>query len=84
MANSKQAEKRNRQRLKRRLRNRLVMGSTRTAVARARTAVDQGGEEAGALIKTAVSRIDRAVSKGVLKRKTASRLISRLSGRKPS
>lgn len=78
MPNNKQASKRNRQRDKRRIRNRLVLGSMRTNVKRARTAITEGAPEAAELIKAAVASIDRAVSKGSLKRRTASRYISRL------
>ncbi|ACY14844.1 30S ribosomal protein S20 [Haliangium ochraceum] len=78
MANSKQAEKRDRQRESRRLRNRLTIGNMRTALKRARAAVDAKAPEADKLVKSAVSAIDRAVGKGVLKRNTGSRYISRL------
>ena len=81
MANSKQAEKRNRQRETRRLRNRLIVGRMRTALKNARAAVDSGEGNASELVKGAVAMVDRAVTKGALKRKTASRLISRLSRR---
>lgn len=79
MANNKQAEKRNRQREKHRIRNRLVLGSTRTALRKAREAVSASAGNATDLVKTAVSTLDRAVSKGIMKRGTASRLISRLT-----
>jgi small subunit ribosomal protein S20 len=78
MPNNKQASKRNRQREHRRIRNRLVLGTMRTSVRRARTALADGAPEAAALIKAAVASIDRAVTKGSLKRRTASRYISRL------
>jgi small subunit ribosomal protein S20 len=79
MANNKQAEKRTRQHEKHRLRNRLVLGTTRTALRKARAAVASSAGNASELIKTAVSSLDRAVSKGVMKRGTASRLIARLT-----
>ena len=79
MANNKSASKRNRQRDKRRIRNRNVMGSWRSAAKTARAAIDEGSDKAAELIREAASRIDKAVSKGALKRKTASRYISRLS-----
>jgi small subunit ribosomal protein S20 len=78
MANSKQAEKRNRQREKRRIRNRVSLGAMRTAIKRARDAVDESSPEAPTLIAVAVRRIDRAVAKSVLKQQTGSRLVSRL------
>jgi small subunit ribosomal protein S20 len=82
VANHKQAVKRNRQRDKARLRNRLVLSSMRTALKSARIAVDSGADAAPGLVRAAVSKIDQAVTKGTLKRKTASRLISRLASRK--
>jgi small subunit ribosomal protein S20 len=56
----------------------------RTAVKKARAAVDGKAADASALVKTAVSIIDGAVTKGILKRQTASRYVSRLSTRTPS
>ncbi len=81
MASHKSAEKRNRQRPKRQLRNRVALGAMRTALKKARTALDAKSAEAIALVKQAVGQIDKAVTKGVLHRRTASRLISRLSRR---
>lgn len=79
MPNHKSAEKRDRQRDKRRLANRLVLGNMRTALRSAKAAVEAKTPEAQALVKKAVSAIDRAVTKGALKRGTASRYISRLT-----
>ncbi|MCP4446470.1 MAG: 30S ribosomal protein S20 [Myxococcales bacterium] len=84
MANNKSAIKRIRQNEKARLRNRLVMASMRTAVKKARAAVDSSADNAAELVRAASSRIDRAVSKGALKRTTASRYIARLAVRKSS
>ena len=47
----------------------------------ARTALDAKSADAGTLIKQAVRAIDRAVTKGVLQKRTASRLVSRLTRR---
>jgi small subunit ribosomal protein S20 len=79
VANIASAEKRNRQMQKRRARNRAAMSTLRTAIKRARTAIDGKAAEASALVKTAISTIDKAVSRGVLKKQTASRYVSRLS-----
>jgi small subunit ribosomal protein S20 len=76
--NHKSAEKRTRQIQKRRLRNRLVMGRMRSALKKARTAIEQKAPEADKLLKEAVVIIDKAVSKGVLRRNSGSRYISRL------
>ena len=81
MANIRSAEKQNRKMIKHRARNRAAMGALRTAVKKARTAVDAQVGEAATLVKDAVSIIDSAVTKGILKRGTASRYISRLHTR---
>jgi small subunit ribosomal protein S20 len=84
VANIKSAEKQNRKMIKNRARNRAAMSSLRTAVKTARTAVDSKAADAGELVKKAVSIIDGAVTKGILKRETASRYVSRLARRAPS
>ena len=81
MANIKSAEKQNRKMIKNRARNRAAMATLRTAVKKARTAVDGKAADAQALVKNAVSIIDSAVTKGILKRRTASRYVSRLATR---
>ena len=78
MPNHKSAEKRDRQRQRRRLANRTILGRTRTAIKNARDAVDGKKADAAKLVAEAVSFIDKAVSKGVLKRNTGSRYVSRL------
>ena len=80
MANHPQAKKRNRQRIKRTARNRHFRTTVRTLVKKVKDAVEAG--EAGPAqeaLKLAVKQLDRSVTKGVLKRKTASRTISRLT-----
>jgi small subunit ribosomal protein S20 len=80
MANIKSSEKANRQRITRTARNVAQKTAMRTIIKRLRAAI--GGnktKEAQALLKTAVSGIDGAASKGVIKRGTASRTISRLT-----
>jgi small subunit ribosomal protein S20 len=81
VASHKSAEKRNRQRPGRQLRNRVALGAMRTALKKARAALDAKSAEAAALIKQAIQQIDRAVTKGVVHQRTASRLISRLTRR---
>lgn len=81
MANIKSAEKQNRKAIKHRARNRAAMGSLRTAVKAARNAIDSKAANAPDLVKKAVSIIDSAVTKGILKRQTASRYVSRLAHR---
>lgn len=78
MPNHKSAEKRDRQREKRRLANRAVIGRMRTAIKKAREAVDSKVPEATGLVKQAVTFIDKAVSKGAIPRNTGSRYVARL------
>lgn len=77
MANIKSQIKRNKQNEKRRLRNRVVRGSARTAVKNANKAMTTG-EETKVSIQTAISALDKAANKGVLHHKNASRRKSRL------
>lgn len=81
MANIASAQKQNRKMIKHRARNRAAMAALRTAVKKARGAVDEKSTDAPKLVKNAVSIIDSAVSKGILKRGTASRYVSRLHTR---
>ena len=79
MANHKSAEKRTRQNEKRRLRNRYVSTTMRGRVKELREAIDAGnGETAESLLGSSVKLISKAVGKGVLHKKQASRTISRL------
>jgi small subunit ribosomal protein S20 len=78
MANIKSAEKRNRQRIQREARNRVVRGRARTAVKKARIAIDSGDPNAQELVRAAEQALDRAASKGVLHENNASRRKSRL------
>lgn len=78
MANVPSAEKRNRQRLRRRQRNLLHLTKVRTYVKRVRAALASGGK-AEDILKQAAQLLDKAARKGVLKKKTASRKISRLT-----
>lgn len=82
MANIKSAEKQNRKMIKHRARNRAAMATLRTAVKSARAAVDSKDAKASELVKTAVAIVDSAVTKGILKRQTASRYVSRLATRR--
>ena len=82
MANIKSAEKQNRKMIKNRARNRSAMAALRTAVKTARTAVDSKAADAKDLVKSAVAIIDSSVTKGILKRQTASRYVSRLTSRR--
>ena len=80
MANHPSAEKRNRQRVKRTLRNRSVSSAVRTLVKHVRTALHAKDKTAATTaLKIATVALDKAATKGVLHPKAASRTISRLS-----
>ena len=80
MANHASAEKRNRQRVKRTLRNRAVKSSVRTHVKSVREAIAAKDVKAAkAALDKATVEINRAESKGVLPKRTASRTVSRLA-----
>jgi small subunit ribosomal protein S20 len=78
VANHKQAIKRNRQNGIRAERNRFYMSTARTFLKRARLALSEGDDAAGAAVEKATAFIDRIAGKGVIPRKRASRLKSRL------
>ena len=74
MANHPQAKKRNRQTIKITARNKHVRTTVRTHMKRVRLAIESGDKApATEALKLATKQLDRAVTKGVLKRKTASR-----------
>jgi len=80
VANVASAEKRNRQRIKRRARNVFHLSTLRTYVKRVRTAIDaKDAGRAKEALAAAAKVIDKAAQKGVIDRKTASRKISRLT-----
>lgn len=80
MANHASAEKRNRQRIVRTVRNRAVTSAVRTLVKRVRTAISAKDRSAASLaLKEATIALDRAASKGVFHVKAASRTVARLS-----
>lgn len=85
MPNHKSAEKRMRQNEKRRLINRSNRGSFRTQVKKLRAALAvsaKGGEtDLQALLAETVSKIDKAVQKGIIHRNAAARYKSRLTTR---
>lgn len=79
MANHKSAEKRHRQSLKRRLRNRQTKTKVRTLVRRAREASVAGDGSVVEIMIQAQSAASKAAQKGILHKKAASRLMSRLA-----
>jgi small subunit ribosomal protein S20 len=80
VANHPSADKRNRQRIKRTLRNRAIKSSVRTLVKKARAAISaKDAKSAATALAEATIALDRAVGKGAVPRKTASRTVSRLA-----
>ena len=82
MANTNSAKKRVRQIERRTERNRDRLSRIRTAVKNVEEAINAGDKTAAALaLNTAEPELMRGVSKGVMKKNTASRKVSRLSAR---
>ena len=83
MANIKSSEKANRQRVTRTARNVAQTTAMRTAIKKLRAALGAqskgGAKNLAPLLKSAVQAIDKAASKGVIKKGTASRSVSRLT-----
>lgn len=80
MANIKSQIKRNRQNEVRRMRNKAIQSSLKTSVKKVETAA-LAGDPTDDLLREAQAKIDTAVSKGVLHKKTAARKKSRLAKR---
>jgi small subunit ribosomal protein S20 len=80
VANVKSAEKRWRQSLKRRLRNRSVRTSVRTHIKTAGRSISEGEPNEDAL-KLAVRALDKAAEKGIIHPNNAARRKSRLMHR---
>ena len=78
MANIKSAEKRNRQNKKRMELNRIWRGGSRTAVKKAKVAIEGGAADAPEVMRTAIRALDKAANKGIIHRNNASRRIGRL------
>ena len=81
MANIKSQIKRNRQNEKRRLRNQAVRSELKTRVKRAGSAAEEGSDEAPELTRSAVKKLDKAASKGIIHKNQAARRKSRLMKR---
>ncbi|HEY2093572.1 MAG TPA: 30S ribosomal protein S20 [Thermoanaerobaculia bacterium] len=75
MANTRSAEKQERQAVKRNAQNRAVKTRLRTSLKKARTAAAGGNAD----LSAGFSEIDKAAKKGVIKKNTASRYKSRLA-----
>jgi small subunit ribosomal protein S20 len=80
LANIKSAEKRARQAVVRRAHNMTLRSKMRTAIKKARSAIETGEKTgAQAAVKAATPVIDAMVNKGIIHRSTAARHKSRLS-----
>jgi small subunit ribosomal protein S20 len=79
LARHKSAEKRARQDLKRRERNRTLRSRTRGVVKTLRAEFDAGAEALEEKLRGAEGALRRAASKGVIPKRRASRLVSRLA-----
>ena len=80
MANIKSAKKRILVNQKKAARNQHVKSGVKTAIKKVHVAIEAGDKEAAAReLIAATSVIDKAETKGVLKKNTASRKVSRLA-----
>ena len=81
MANRiKSAVKKHRQSLKRRARNQHVRSSLRTIIKKFHALIESNDTEgASTALRDVVRTLDKAATKGVIKKRTASRRVSRLS-----
>ncbi len=79
MANHKSALKRNRQNIKKREHNRKLRGAMRTQLKKAREEISKGGADwKEGEVKAAIKKLAAMAQKGILKKSTAGRRISRL------
>ena len=79
VANIKSQKKRNLQNEGRRIRNRSVRSSLKTAAKKATRAIEAGEAEASSLLRHASRSLDKAASSGVIHKRTAARRKSRLA-----
>ena len=80
MANHKSAAKRARQAVKRSARNQNVMSAVKTFEKKVLKAVEnKSAKDASTALREFTSQVMSAVAKGVVKKETASRKVSRLS-----
>jgi small subunit ribosomal protein S20 len=78
MANTKSAQKRTRQTIRKTARNKGVLTAVRSAIKAAKSTKSSKSSGTDTL-KVAVSKIMKAASKGVLHKRTAARYVSRLT-----
>jgi len=78
MPNIKSAKKRVKVIAVKNLRNKVYKSALKTSIKKADTAILAGNENTADTLKSAITLIDRAVSKGILHKNTAARRKSRL------
>ena len=78
MANTRSAEKMIRVAERRRLRNRAVKSAVKTFIRKAERGIVAASEDSATLVVQAISKLDKAASKGVLHPRNAARRKSRL------
>jgi small subunit ribosomal protein S20 len=81
MANNKSAIKRVKITAKKTARNNIIRSKVRNSIRKFKVAVTTNGDNTEAILKNAISQIDKAVSKGILHRNNADRKKSRLTKR---
>ena len=81
MANIKSQIKRNRQNEKRRMRNKSVKSSLKTAIRKFHEATAAEGDNTEALLREATRKLDKAVSKGVIHKNQAANRKSAIAQR---
>jgi len=79
MANTKQAKKRAAQNVRMKARNRAVKSHVRSVVRNLRATAETDPKKVQEMLPSTTSELDTAVRKGVLHRRTASRLKSRIA-----
>lgn len=79
MAKQTSEAKRHKQNLKKRIKNRHIRATVRSAVKDVLTAIEENLAQAPDKFQAAASTLGKAASKGVLHKKTASRRVSRLA-----
>jgi len=78
LANIQSQIKRNKQNEKRRLRNRNARGTARSAVIKARAALEANSPETKEAVLKAISELDKAAEQGVIHKNNAARRKGRL------
>lgn len=84
MANHPSALKRIRQNEKKRLRNMSYKSKVKTALKKYLAAAEAQAQESSELLRSAVSLLDKGVSKGIFHANTVSRTVARLSRKLPA